>query len=488
MMEPLAQSYLAGRTDAALRVLTAAVTTLRQGGDHGAASSLQNVVNALRGKPTPLSQAAEPLPGLIALVRLAGRERSDPHGMLPGEHVRLNFPDHSGVTGVWCYDEPSDEWPVGRNYVIRDDNGQDYDVRGGGGMQIQPLWLDLDQRDRHEALSRAVTVIASGWAGPRALRGPDHDELITHEHLDHEQPLDPKYVRREQQRRCDCGELATMRAAAWGSIPNELVMLLAKEPYDQASPWSHAEEYASETVCSADCAENWRTSYTAAAADMLGEQAAAELRFDLQPWTYEPTFDDLPGVLAMAQEATGAAAHAIQEAAKAWLNDAFADAAEAMNHARESATIALARIAEAQPVNRGPITFTAGDATPESFAAVTTQAGHQYVHDPIHHVWVPSFPGEGRHATTWAALLEEGDVEADRMPELFPSIGAVHPRDVPVDVWLQMAAPLVAKIQDDPHRYEIIDGGAIVYDRQTNQFLDGRTGLHHPCEWKHVTT
>jgi hypothetical protein len=477
-MESLAHSYLAGRIDAALRVLTAAATTLHQGGDHGAALSLQNVVNALRGEPTPLSQAAEPLPGLNALVRLAGRERTDPQGMLPGEHVRLTFAEGHSVTGLWCYDEPTEEWPVGRTYVVRDDNGELLDVRGGGTVAIEPVWLDLNQRDRAATLARAVRVIASAWAGSRALIGAEHDELIKHEHIDYEQPVDGTHARRERRRRCECGELAQLRVTAWAPGPNTEAGGHS-EPGTWAN-WSKPAEYADETVCSADCAENWVQAYVGSAAELLGEQTTQQLRFNLEPWAYEPVHEDLPGVLADAQSAAAAAAHLVQKAARSWMNDQFDQAAAALHNARASATLALARIAELEPVDRGPRTYTAGDPEPDQIIGVRTAGGVEYVNDPIHRLWL----GSGDHpSTTWNALLATGNVTADRGPELLPSVEALHPRDVPVDVWLQMAAPLVARILDDPHRYEVIDGGAVVYDRQTGQRINGRTGIVSSPAW-----
>lgn len=474
-MDSVAQSFLSNRDDAARRVLADAVEVLRKGGDHRTASSLDDVLAILEGRERLLD---EPIPGLHALVRLAGRERRDPHGMLPGEHVRLVYPDRTAISGVWCYDPPNDEWPVGRNYVVRDDNGEQHDV-GGGGVQIQPRWLNLAKRDRDEALARAVTVIASGWIPRAALPGAldEHDEAVEHEHLDYEQQLDPGHHVREHRRRCDCGEFATFRVTAWGPVANEMVMLLADQVV--ASPWTKAEEYASATVCSFGCAEMWREVYTEGAAGLLGEQITEGLRFDVQPWKYDPRFDDLPRVLAMAQQATDSAARAVQDAARAWLNDQFDTAATGMENARSSAVQALAYIAQAEPVDRGPMTFTAGDQPPSTAISVTTETGETYVRDDVHQVWMPSFPRDGVGPMGWPALLIQGDVRADRLPELLPSGGGTHPRDVPVDVWLTMAAPLVAKILDDVHRYEIREGGAVVYDRQTDQHIDGRTGLHH---------
>lgn len=484
-MDSLAQAYLNNRVGdrvaAAERVLGDAIMTLRKGGDHGAAASLQNVVNALRGEPSPLSHAAEPLPGLNALIRLAGRERRDPYGMLPGEHVRLAWQDGSNIVGLWCYDEPSDEWPVGRNYIIRDDNGEEFDV-GGGGMQIQPLWLDLGQRDKADSVARAVTVIASAWAAKRALRPAEHDDQIKHDHIDYDQPVDHTFARRERRRRCDCGELAELRVVAWSHGPNPIADRLRDDTAADPIGWWQAAEYAEETVCSLGCAENWRSTYLAQATDLLGASTAMMLRFDLQPWIYEPEFDDLPGALAQAQELTTAAATQVQNAARAWLSDKFDTAAERIDSARNAATMALARIAELQPVERGPLRFTAGDDEPETFVTVHTNTGDEYVNDPIHRMWLPNWRDSGLQPTTWPELLERGDVWAPRVPELYPSIGATHPRDVPIEVWLQMAAPLVARILDDPHRYQVIDGGAVVYDRQTNQLIDGRTGRHSKRE------
>jgi hypothetical protein len=470
MMDSLAEAYVDGRKDAVARVLGDAVSTLRQGGDYGAAASLQDVVNTLYGRPCELHEA---VPGLRALLRLADRERHDPAGMLPGEHVRLVFGDQAAITGVWRYDEPTDEWSAGRAYIVRDDNGEEFDI-GGRGMQIQPVWLDLVRRDKADALARAVTVIASGWAGRRALRAPDHDELIKHEHIDYEQDVDPRHPHRERQRRCECGELAELRVAAWAPAPSTDVV------GDDDTFWSEPTEYAAATVCSADCAANWTDTYTASAVKLLSKDTVDSLRFSLARWSFEPAFEDLPGALAMAQEASESATFYVREAAQAWVGEQYDVVALSMNNARTSATIALARIAEAEPVDRGPIRYTAGDAEPHSAITVTTEAGHAYSNDPVHGLWLPNFRVAGQPSRTWESLLADGYVEAERLPEMWPSIGALHPRDVPVDVWLQMAAPLVAKILDDPHRYEVIDGGATVYDRQTNQHLDGRTGLHHP--------
>lgn len=469
-MESLAQSYVAARAQGAVRVFEDAVETLRKGGDYRAAASLQDVVNVLADKPRALD---EPVPGMHALIRLAGIERRNPHGMLPGEHVRLVFPDRSSVSGVWCYDEPSEEWPVGRSYIVRDDNGEEYDT-GGGGMQIQPVWLDLAQRDKPEAVARAVTIIASAWAGNRALRGPDHDELIKHEHIDYDQDVDPTYQRRERRRRCECGELAQLRVVAWAPGTNTEVV---QEDTSESTTWSRPAEYAEETVCSTECAETWVAHYRQSAADLLSDSIALELRFDLQPWVYEPEFDELPGALAQAREHATGAARLVRQAALAWLEGEHALAANEWEGARTCATIALARIAELEPVEREPRVFREGDPEPTTVMTVTTPVGGEFVNDPVHKIWLPNWQSD-LGALLWSDLLTLGPLTAQQQPELLPSAGGTHPRDVPVDVWLQMAAPLVAKILDDPHRYELLDGGAVVYDRQTNQHIDGRTGLH----------
>jgi len=471
-MESVAQAYLTERTAAAARVLTDAVATLHRGGDHRAAESLQDVLNVLNGQPRTFE---EPVPGLAALVRLAGRERRDPYGMLPGEHVRLAWQDGSNIVGLWCYDEPSEEWPVGRAYIIRDDNGEEYDV-GGGGMQIQPLWLDLRLRDKADAVARAVTVIASAWAERRALRPVEHDDLIKHEHLDYDQPVDATFAQREKRRRCDCGELAELRVTVWSPSPNTEVP--ADHTIADPTSWMQPAEFGEETVCSIGCAEDWVTRFKVSATETLGPLAVTHRRVNVQPWEYEPAFDDLPGALAQAQELTAAAATDVRNAARAWLSEKFDTAAGWISNARSAATVALARIAELEPVERGPLRYTAGDAEPETFVTVHTASGDEYVNDPIHRMWLPNWRDRGVESTTWDALLAAGDVWAPRAPELLPSVTATHPRDVPVDVWLQMAAPLVAKILDDPHRYQVIDGGAVVYDRQTNQLISGRTGLH----------
>lgn len=476
-MESLAESYLAARAatwaQGAERVLDDAVKTLHQGGDHRAAASLLGVLNALRGHEPALNVLDEPVPGLYALVRLAGRERRDPYGMLPGEHARLVFPDRTSVSGVWCYDEPTDEWPVGRAYIVRDDNGEDYDV-GGGGMQIQPVWLDLAQRDKPDALARAVTIIASAWAGNRALRGAEHDELIKHEHIDYDQPVDPTYQRRERRRRCECGELAFLRVVAWAPSPNTEVM---QEETFETTSWARPAEYAEETVCSPECAEAWVTAYRQGAADLLSDSIALELRFNLEPWVYEPAFDELPAVLALAREQAAGAAEYVKRAAAGWLEGERDAAAADLKTARTAATVALARIAELEPVERGPRVLREGDAEPTTVMTVTTAAGGEFVNDPVHKFWLPNWQSD-LGPILWPDLLTLGPLTAQQQPELFPTDGGTHPRDVPVDVWHRMAAPLVAKILDDPHRYEVVDGGAIVYDRQTNQHIDGATGRH----------
>lgn len=475
-MDSLAQSYLATREQGLERVLAEAAEVLSMGGDHRAAASLAGMLAALRGETQPNGLDVEAVPGLYAMVRLAGIERRNPHGMLPGEHARLVFPDGSSVTGVWGYDAPSDDWPAGRCYLVRDDTGEDYDVRGGGGMQIQPLWLDFRQRrDRADAVARAITVIASAWAGSRALRGPDHDEQIKHEHLDYDRPVDPTYQRREHRRRCECGELAQLRVVAWAPVTNTEV---AQEDAFEATTWSRPDEYAEETVCSTECAEAWVAQYRQSAADLLSDTLALELRFNLHPWVYEPPFDELPSVLAQAREQATGAAELVRRAALAWVEGEYVGAAEELQAARTAATIALARIAELEPVDRGPRVFGEGDPEPTTVITVTTSAGGEFVNDPVHKMWLPNWDSS-IGAILWPDLLTLGPLTAQQQPEVFPSVGGTHPRDVPVDVWLRMAAPLVAKILDDPHRYEIIDGGAVVYDRQTNQYLDGRTGLHH---------
>jgi hypothetical protein len=469
-MESVTESYLALQRQSAERVLSDGAAALRKAGDFRAAASLQDALHAVRDEPRTLD---EPTPGFYALMRLAGHERRNPHGMLPGEHARLVFSDGTTVSGEWCYDEPTDEWPIGRAYIVRDDNGEVFDV-GGGGMQIQPVWLDLNQRDRADTLARAVTVIASAWIGSRALRGPEHDEMITHEHLDydnHEQ-VDGTHARRERRRRCECGELAGLRVTAWSPGPNTE----AAGGGDELAAWSKPAEYADETVCSAGCAENWVEMYRAGAAELLGEDTVQQLRFNLEPWTYEPVHEDLPCALADAQSSAAAALHLTQKAARAWMADQFDTAAAAIGNARASATLALSRIAELDPVERGPRTYTAGDPEPDHILTVRTARDAEYVNDPIHRIWLSNW-GDNP-STTWAALLAGGDLTADRAPELLPSTGGTHPRDVAIEVWLGMHAPLVAKILDDPHRYEVIDGGAVVYDRQTNQHINGRTGLH----------
>lgn len=477
-MDSLAQAYVTERVAAATRVLTDAVATLTKGGDFRAAASLQDVLHVLHGQPRALD---EPVPGLGALVRLAGRERHDPYGMLPGEHVRLAWQDGSNIVGLWCYDEPSDEWPVGRTYIIRDDNGEEYDT-GGGGMQIQPLWLDLGQRDKADSVARAVTVIASAWAQKRALRPAEADDGITHDHIDYEQGVDPTFAQRERERRCDCGELAVLSVIAWAPGPNTDHDYLRDDTSAVTISWSQPAKFADTRVCSMGCAELWVDAYKVGAVELLGEQAVQQLRFDLQPWEYTPRFDDLPGALAQAQELATAASNEVQNAARAWMTEKFDVAAERIGSARSAATMALARIAELEPVERGPLRYTRGDAEPQTYTAVHNDAGVEYVNDPVHQVWMPNWRGGGLTSKTWADLLATGDMWAPRLPELLPSVGATHPRDVPIEVWLQMAAPLVAKILDDPHRYQVIDGGAVVYDRQTNQLINGRTGLHSKPE------
>lgn len=479
-MEPVAQSYLRERAraleEAGERVLAEAIIVLREGGDHRAAESLQGVLNTLDGRPCTLG---EQVPGLYALLRLAAHEVCDPRGMLPGERVRLVFNDGApSITGVWYYDDPSEEWPVGRNYVERDDDGSQLDVNGGGWMRVEPVWFNLNKRNRHESVSHAITVIASAFAEQRALREVDPGDLITHDHIDYEQPVDPQHERRNSRRFCDCGELAELRVVAWAAAPNEDIVYLRSEPYEGSSPWAKPEEYGSETVCSHACAEAWVEDFRGTTFTMLGQSASVLVRFNLEPWTYQPEFEDLPGVLAEAQEATATAAAGVRDAAVAWMEEHYEQAAVDLANVRASATIALARIAELGPVQRGPVRFTAGDPEPFLTVPVTTEAGEEWVNDPIHKLWMPNWRGGSLSAMTWTTLTNRTDVYATRGPELLPTAGGMHPRDVAHLVWLGMAAPLVIKILDDPHRYEVIDGGTIVYDRQTNWFIDGTTGLH----------
>lgn len=476
-MDSIASNYLAERNALADEVLGGAATVLAQAGDPRAAASLQDVLHVLHDQPRVLD---EPVPGLSALLRLAGHERLDPRcGVLPGERVRLVFSDGApSITGAWCYDEPTEEWPAGRTYVVRDDTGEEHAVSGGGWVQVKPLWFDLARRDRAEALARALTVIGSAWAEPQTLRDMDPGDSITHDHIDYEQGVDPSHSCTERQRHCHCGKPATLRVTAWALVESTEHGATDEGPWARQR-WYRPEEYGSETVCSQACAEGWVDEFRGKSMDTLGEKIALTLRYNLEAWSYTPRFDDLPGALALSRESASMTLELASDAAEAWFNGEYEKAAEDITAARTAATTALARIAELEPVERGMRTFTAGDPEPQYDAVVTTANGTEFMRNSAHGIWMPTWsPDIGIGSRAWHSLLAGGDVTMRAAAELLPASGGTHPRDITYEAWLQMAASLVVRILDDPHRYEIHGGGDRVYDRQLNRWHDGRTGKH----------
>lgn len=410
-MRAIAQTYLASRQAqqlaAAKEVLGQVAAVLHRGGDYRTAASLSEVLRVAHGEPPVLD---EPVPGLLAAIHLARREHRDPQVMLPGERVRITFTDGApSITGVWCFEDPSDVYPAGRTYVQRDDTGGEFDFNGGGWLQMRPVWFNLDQRDRVETVRRAVTVLASAWADPNMIdQVDDIEDTLTHEYVDYEQGVDPSHSQTEQQRHCECGELAVLRVTAWSAAPaREVIGEWAR------TEWSKPEEYGSQTVCSDTCAEGWVTKFRERSFDLLGEDTTRALQWNLEDWSYTPRWDDLPGVLALSRDSASMATELLMDATKAWFDGDFVQAGEHLTAARTAVATTLVRLAELEP-----------------------SAG------------------------------------------LLPSSGGTHPRAIAYEQWLQMAAPLVAKVLDDPHRYEIHDGGGLVYDRLTNQYYNGRTGRY----------
>ncbi len=192
-------------------------------------------------------------------------------------------------------------------HVQRDDDGDTVPLNAELD-ELEVLYFDRAKPDVERMLPVAAVILRSAWLPTRDLlpmfSGPR--EPLTDDELAER----AEYLkRRDGQRLCHCGQVATARAVAWSESEDVDLAEL-----DAGVSWMDVHELGDETVCSNGCALDWARKFLAEA--VLPPSMAVRFRFE-ENFMYQPEFDELPLRLGQARGAAARAVNVLESACHA---------------------------------------------------------------------------------------------------------------------------------------------------------------------------
>lgn len=465
-----------------------AVALLQRAGRADVAESIDSYLDGVEH----YASADDPDPaGWRAFAYFLQRELYDPAGPCVGDRVRLTYADGSGCTGEWHYEPASADYPHGRPYVLRDDDGSHH-THTAGHVRREVTRLAPRPHGWTLDLERAALVVRSAWSpGPRPEDvdlGDDVDpadrDTGCHGCVDGgtacrcaaECTCDVCHHRDYERRRwCACGQPATRRVIAWQPAPQTVV----GDPVDadtaasaprRTDPGEFAEvlDVGDVTVCSLPCARTWITEHRARLAEFHNGALAGDVLYRVEDWAYQPDDADMPRALFDAREHGRRVSYAMAKAAEHWVAGEAVKAANFVTAARVNLAGLLDAMTGINPATREPRRYSAGDPQParvEQVTSVDLPTAHYYRRTADGWSTFPYSPLGllGGDLLTWGDVLQLGDVVDHPRPELWPD----HPAALDADrLPVELTGRLARRVAEDPGRYVVTAGAVWDHVRQ----------------------